>query len=152
MCVSECSMCIWLECMCANLICYMLLPTAGWKKCVRGGAIGLTLATAYVLFTSKDRIKSLLDKWIVLRDSIIIIIHYHSQTDQFYQGTIEPSCQCHLCWRLYSNPMSSLNLLSKSCNLMMLKVNIKVTHNCIYLAQILVIFFFQLWNINETFW
>ena len=45
---------------CVNLI--LSVVTAGWKKCVRGGGIGLTLATAYVLFTSKDRIKSLLDK------------------------------------------------------------------------------------------
>ncbi|KAK7113004.1 mitochondrial import inner membrane translocase subunit Tim23-like [Littorina saxatilis] len=36
--------------------------SAGWKKCARGGAIGLTLATAYVLFTSQDRIKSQLNK------------------------------------------------------------------------------------------
>ena len=49
---------------CVNLI--LSVVTAGWKKCVRGGGIGLTLATAYVLFTSKDRIKSLLDKWLIL--------------------------------------------------------------------------------------
>ncbi|KAL8619226.1 hypothetical protein ACOMHN_050008 [Nucella lapillus] len=36
--------------------------SAGWKKCARGGAIGLTLATAYILFTSQDRLKSLLQK------------------------------------------------------------------------------------------
>ena len=61
-CVRACA-CVELSA-CVNLI--LSVVTAGWKKCVRGGGIGLTLATAYVLFTSKDRIRSLLDKWLIL--------------------------------------------------------------------------------------
>lgn len=36
--------------------------SAGWKKCLRGGAIGLGLSTAYVLMMNKERLKSLLEK------------------------------------------------------------------------------------------
>ncbi|XP_005092534.1 mitochondrial import inner membrane translocase subunit Tim23 [Aplysia californica] len=36
--------------------------SAGWKRCLRGGGIGLGLSAAYVLFTSRDRIKSVLGR------------------------------------------------------------------------------------------
>ncbi|XP_041362618.1 mitochondrial import inner membrane translocase subunit Tim23-like [Gigantopelta aegis] len=36
--------------------------SGGWKRCLRGGGIGFGLATAYILFTSKDRIKSMLGR------------------------------------------------------------------------------------------
>jgi len=33
--------------------------SAGLKKCVRGGAVGLSLAAVYTLFTSRDRLKQM---------------------------------------------------------------------------------------------
>lgn len=35
--------------------------SAGWKKCARGGGIGLGLATLYVLFKSSDKVKSMIN-------------------------------------------------------------------------------------------
>ncbi|KAK6187752.1 hypothetical protein SNE40_005709 [Patella caerulea] len=36
--------------------------SAGWKRCVRGGGIGFGLATAYCLYTSRDRLKDMFSK------------------------------------------------------------------------------------------
>uniref|UniRef100_A0A0B6YPG2 Mitochondrial import inner membrane translocase subunit TIM23 n=1 Tax=Arion vulgaris TaxID=1028688 RepID=A0A0B6YPG2_9EUPU len=36
--------------------------SAGWRRFLRGGAIGFGLSSAYVLFTSRDRIKSLMGR------------------------------------------------------------------------------------------
>ncbi|KAK7482339.1 hypothetical protein BaRGS_00026467 [Batillaria attramentaria] len=35
--------------------------SAGWNKCLRGGAVGLGLSTLYVLFKSSDKVKSIMD-------------------------------------------------------------------------------------------
>ncbi|CAG5121218.1 unnamed protein product [Candidula unifasciata] len=36
--------------------------SAGWRRCLRGGAIGFGLSSLYVLFTSRDRIRSFLGR------------------------------------------------------------------------------------------
>ncbi|KAK3770414.1 hypothetical protein RRG08_012157 [Elysia crispata] len=36
--------------------------SAGWKRCLRGGAVGLGLSTLYVLFTSRDRIRGMMGR------------------------------------------------------------------------------------------
>ncbi|XP_046584730.1 mitochondrial import inner membrane translocase subunit Tim23-like isoform X1 [Haliotis rubra] len=41
---------------------FLYKSSAGWKKCARGGAIGLTLSVAYVLFTSRDRLKTMIGR------------------------------------------------------------------------------------------
>ena len=41
-----------------NFFIYFIL--AGWKKCLRGGAVGFSLATIYTLITSRDRVKQMI--------------------------------------------------------------------------------------------
>ncbi|KAK3586682.1 hypothetical protein CHS0354_039150 [Potamilus streckersoni] len=36
--------------------------SAGWKKCVRGGLVGFSLAAVYCIYTSQDRLKAILSK------------------------------------------------------------------------------------------
>jgi len=45
----------------ASLTGLLYKSSSGFKKCLRGGAVGFGLATTYILITSKDRIKQMLD-------------------------------------------------------------------------------------------
>lgn len=43
-----------------QLIIVSIIIVAGWKRCLRSGGIGVGLAAAYVMITSRDRVKEMI--------------------------------------------------------------------------------------------